>query len=60
MIAEGIETANDLACLNGLGLGLGQGYHLGRPLAQPARALDEGVTAALAAFSPCHAAHPWP
>lgn len=60
VIAEGIETADDLACLNGLGLGLGQGYHLGRPLTQPARALDEGVTAALAAFSPCHAAHPWP
>ena len=38
VIAEGIETADDLACLNGLGLGLGQGYHLGRPLAQPARA----------------------
>jgi EAL domain-containing protein (putative c-di-GMP-specific phosphodiesterase class I) len=31
LIAEGIETAGELACLLGLGVHLGQGYHLGRP-----------------------------
>ena len=31
LIAEGIETENELAMLRSLGIGLGQGYLLGRP-----------------------------
>ena len=31
VIAEGIETASELAMLRALGIGLGQGYFLGRP-----------------------------
>lgn len=31
VIAEGIETAEELACLRGLGVHCGQGYHLSRP-----------------------------
>ena len=31
-LAEGIETAHQLAELNGVGCPLGQGYHLARPL----------------------------
>ena len=36
-IAEGIETADQLAVLRELGCDLGQGYHLARP--QPAEAI---------------------
>ena len=36
LIAEGIETEAELATLRALGVGLGQGYLLGRP--QPADA----------------------
>lgn len=35
LVAEGIETADDLRALRDLGIQLGQGYFLGRPLAQP-------------------------
>jgi EAL domain-containing protein (putative c-di-GMP-specific phosphodiesterase class I) len=31
VIAEGIETAEELATLIDLGVGCGQGYHLARP-----------------------------
>jgi EAL domain-containing protein (putative c-di-GMP-specific phosphodiesterase class I)/FixJ family two-component response regulator len=31
LIAEGIETAEELQTVRDLGIGLGQGYHLGRP-----------------------------
>ena len=31
LIAEGIETATELATLRALGVGYGQGFHLGRP-----------------------------
>ncbi len=31
LVAEGLETAQDVAALQDLGLGLGQGWHLGRP-----------------------------
>lgn len=42
LVAEGIETADDLRVLRDLGIHLGQGYFLGRPLAQPlAQANDE-------------------
>ncbi len=36
LIAEGIETAGELQVLRDLGIGLGQGYFLGRPQEQPA------------------------
>ena len=36
LVAEGIETADDLRVVRDLGIGLGQGYFLGRPDAQPA------------------------
>ena len=31
VVAEGIETRDELECLRDLGVSLGQGYHLGRP-----------------------------
>ena len=37
VIAEGIETAEQLAALRELKAGLGQGYFLGRPSAAPPR-----------------------
>ena len=37
VVAEGIETAEDYAVVQGLGVRLHQGYHLARPLAQPVR-----------------------
>jgi EAL domain-containing protein (putative c-di-GMP-specific phosphodiesterase class I) len=36
VIAEGIETADQLTLVRELGIGAGQGYLLGRPAAQPA------------------------
>jgi EAL domain-containing protein (putative c-di-GMP-specific phosphodiesterase class I) len=36
IVAEGIETAGELVCLRELGIGWGQGYHLGRPGPLPA------------------------
>ena len=44
MIAEGIETAEQLMTLRGLGCHLGQGYHLCHPVAADTvdRMLDEG------------------
>ncbi|CAN7341916.1 EAL domain-containing protein [Arthrobacter sp. LjRoot14] len=35
LIAEGIETAAELAAVDGLGMTAGQGYYLGRPTIQP-------------------------
>jgi EAL domain-containing protein (putative c-di-GMP-specific phosphodiesterase class I) len=32
VIAEGIETADEMQALLGLGVRFGQGYHLGRPV----------------------------
>ncbi|MFD0482123.1 EAL domain-containing protein [Kineococcus sp. GCM10028916] len=32
VVAEGIETAEELECLRGLGVSHGQGFHLGRPV----------------------------
>ncbi|MEM9428228.1 MAG: EAL domain-containing protein [Pseudomonadota bacterium] len=32
LVAEGIETAQELDCLSSLGVGMFQGYHLGAPL----------------------------
>lgn len=39
VIAEGIETADELRVLAEVGVAYGQGYHLGRPAAQPLRSL---------------------
>jgi EAL domain-containing protein (putative c-di-GMP-specific phosphodiesterase class I) len=44
IVAEGIETADELATLCALGVHYGQGYYLGRP--GPARHLDLGPDAA--------------
>jgi EAL domain-containing protein (putative c-di-GMP-specific phosphodiesterase class I) len=43
VVAEGIETADQLAALRALGCDRGQGYHFARPL-EPA---DPKLTAAL-------------
>ncbi len=47
VIAEGIETQAELMVLRDLGVGFGQGYHLGRPNASPATALPAEVVKAL-------------
>lgn len=47
VIAEGIETQAELLVLRDLGIGFGQGYHLGRPNPAPARALPAEVVKAL-------------
>lgn len=38
LVAEGVETADELRLLRDLGIPLGQGWFLGRPAAQPATA----------------------
>jgi predicted signal transduction protein with EAL and GGDEF domain len=35
LVAEGIETADDLRVVRDLGIGLGQGYFMGRPIPAP-------------------------
>ncbi len=47
VIAEGIEAQTELLVLRDLGVAFGQGYHLGRPHAAPARALPAEVVKAL-------------
>ena len=47
LVAEGIETADDLRALRDLGIQLGQGYFLGRPLAQPLAETNEDTRAVL-------------
>ena len=47
VIAEGIEAQTELLVLRDLGVAFGQGYHLGRPNAAPARALPAEVVKAL-------------
>ena len=47
VIAEGIETQAELLVLRDLGVANGQGYHLGRPNASPARTLPVEVVKAL-------------
>lgn len=47
VIAEGIEAQAELLVLRDLGVTYGQGYHLGRPHATPARALPAEVAKAL-------------
>lgn len=48
VIAEGIETQAELLVLRDLGVAYAQGYHLGRPNAQPAKAAPAEVVKALA------------
>ncbi len=43
LVAEGIETPEELAALQALGVHYGQGYHLGRPAAPQEAAADPGV-----------------
>jgi EAL domain-containing protein (putative c-di-GMP-specific phosphodiesterase class I)/GGDEF domain-containing protein len=40
LVAEGIETAEDLRVVRDLGIGLGQGYFMGRPIATPRTAIE--------------------
>ena len=47
LIAEGIETQRDLLLLRDMGIAFGQGYHLARPNAHPARALSAEVSRVL-------------
>ena len=48
IVAEGIETAEQLAALRRLGCGFGQGFHLGRPgpLAQSSSAISAAARSA--------------
>jgi PAS domain S-box-containing protein len=46
VVAEGIETEDELRTLRDLGVGFGQGYHLGRPA--PAEALERASRSPLA------------
>jgi len=48
MIAEGIETAEELAMVRDLGVTAGQGYFLGRPVTQPGRHVSPEVRGVLA------------
>jgi len=41
LVAEGIETADDLRVVRDLGISLGQGYFMGRPIAQPRVTIEE-------------------
>jgi EAL domain-containing protein (putative c-di-GMP-specific phosphodiesterase class I) len=43
LVAEGIETADELQALRDLGIDLGQGYFLGRPAAQPAKQISDAA-----------------
>jgi EAL domain-containing protein (putative c-di-GMP-specific phosphodiesterase class I)/GGDEF domain-containing protein len=40
LVAEGIETAEDLRVVRDLGIGLGQGYFMGRPASLPRVAIE--------------------
>lgn len=48
VIAEGIETAEELALVRDLGVAAGQGYYLGRPAAQPPAEISAEVRTVLA------------
>lgn len=43
LVAEGIETADDLRALRDLGIHLGQGYFLGRPQPQPVTRVSDAA-----------------
>jgi len=48
VIAEGIESADELQALLGLGVRFGQGYHLGRPVDPYAAPAPAALAAAAA------------
>lgn len=54
LIAEGIETHDDLVVVRDLGIGYGQGFLLGRPAEQPVLQVPAGVFAVLGAKLPVH------
>ncbi|MDP3653805.1 MAG: EAL domain-containing protein [Rhodoferax sp.] len=47
LVAEGIETADDLRVVRDLGISLGQGYFMGRPIPQPRDAIEAQATEVL-------------
>lgn len=47
LVAEGIETADDLRVVRDLGISLGQGYFMGRPIPQPRYAIEAQATEVL-------------
>lgn len=47
VIAEGIESQAELLTIRDLGIACGQGYHIGRPLADPPTAISDDVTKTL-------------
>jgi EAL domain-containing protein (putative c-di-GMP-specific phosphodiesterase class I)/GGDEF domain-containing protein len=49
LVAEGLENEADLIVVRDMGIGYGQGYFFGKPLAQPARHLTDGARDALRA-----------
>lgn len=49
LIAEGIERAEDLACIHSMGIACGQGFFIARPAKQPPRSMPAQVGDMLAA-----------
>ncbi len=47
LVAEGIETADDLRVVRDLGINFGQGYFMGRPISQPCEQIQTQATAVL-------------
>ncbi|HZE91988.1 MAG TPA: EAL domain-containing protein, partial [Rhizobacter sp.] len=47
LVAEGIETAEDLRVVRDLGIGLGQGYFMGRPQPSPRTEIDTEASTVL-------------
>ena len=43
VLAEGVETKEEMRCVISLGVDLIQGYYTGRPCAEPISAIDEEV-----------------
>jgi len=62
LVAEGIETVQDLHALRDLGIQLGQGYFLGRPQPKPLQAVEEETQAIFSArrisILPCQTSVP--
>lgn len=48
LIAKGIETREELLTVRDLGIACGQGYHIGRPATNPAKAISTDLSACLA------------
>lgn len=54
ILAEGIETADDLQTVRDMGIRYAQGWYLGRPAASPLSAVDPAVQSALTPRSNVH------